>query len=165
MPCLYGLFPAKEPENQWLFCRKRPATWGILCIFDNPVIQESHGAYVNGVMPLMETTIWVCVCVCVYECVCVLTMCECVCVCVLTMANWVITHVWIADIYVYTCVHLFCGLCMYIYTYEFMYMYLYTQICVLSTCICVQPLHLPWMCIYTYVYMCIYIYEQYILYT
>ena len=33
MPYLYKLFSAKEPYNWWLFCGKRPATQGILCLY------------------------------------------------------------------------------------------------------------------------------------
>jgi len=33
MPYLYRSLPAKEPCTSWLFCGKRPATQGILCIF------------------------------------------------------------------------------------------------------------------------------------
>jgi len=33
MPYLDRSFSAKKPYNWWLFCRKRPATKGIACIF------------------------------------------------------------------------------------------------------------------------------------
>jgi len=33
IPCRDGLFSAKEPYDYWLFCDKRLATSGILCIF------------------------------------------------------------------------------------------------------------------------------------
>jgi len=34
VPYLHGPFSTTEPYNQWLFCGKRPATQGNLCIFD-----------------------------------------------------------------------------------------------------------------------------------
>ena len=33
MPYLYKSFSTKQPCTLWLFCRKRPATSGIPCIF------------------------------------------------------------------------------------------------------------------------------------
>ena len=33
MPCRCGLFSVKEPYNEQIFCGKRPASYGIRCIF------------------------------------------------------------------------------------------------------------------------------------
>ena len=46
LPYLYRSFSAKEPCNWWFCCGKRPATYGILCIFATP--QLGHDSLVFG---------------------------------------------------------------------------------------------------------------------
>ena len=99
---LYGLFSAKENYNYWLFCGKRPATYGILCIFAT-LYEWMHAIsiFINDRYIIA-----------IYMCWCTLRVYLHVYGCILY------PHSYMADIWQpYMCMHVFYILIFHIHTY------------------------------------------------
>jgi len=54
LPYLYRSFSAKEPCNWWFCCGKRPATYGILCIFATPQLGHDSLVYLAWLIHMWE---------------------------------------------------------------------------------------------------------------
>jgi len=73
MPDRYVSLSAKEPDTQWFFCGKRPANYGILCIFATPCITGCYGViyniYIHIYTYVSTYKMYIYMYICIYACV------------------------------------------------------------------------------------------------